>query len=398
MTDSTLKESLYLTFNLDETRYSISSEYLEEMFPLPEITLLPTASQDIIGVLNLRGDIVPILDPKLSLGYESSPYKTTDSVIVLKQSQLRIGLIVNSIGSLEARSTQVLDTSEPRLPEHLQSQFAEVGRKEMIRGRVQSQKAQDAADFDYSLWLLNEPEQWLRYVEIQPLISAANVLTAASQPASSEMPDEGRQTTYTAFFAPDATPEEHSIFQQRAYSLSQPIGQGSAKKQQDARSVLTIIAIEDTRFGVRLSAVKEFTEIQTVTPIPCCPPHIVGNMNLRGDILTLIDIRQFLNRTVEVASDEQTKQTSHPTSTPSFENSKVMVVELENCVAGILVGEVLEAMFPLRPQEMLGLSESSSPINQRYLQGEFSYRGTIVSILDLPKLLLQGDLDIDELV
>jgi purine-binding chemotaxis protein CheW len=49
------------------------------------------------------------------------------------------------------------------------------------------------------------------------------------------------------------------------------------------------------RFGLPLACIREFAAIRQVAPVPGCPPHIVGNMNLRGDIVTLVDIRSLLN-------------------------------------------------------------------------------------------------------
>ena len=80
----TKSDQRYLIFTLGQQQYSLDSTYLEEMLPLPEITPLPAAAPDILGILNLRGEMVPILDLNLSLGHDPLPYRTTDSVIVLK--------------------------------------------------------------------------------------------------------------------------------------------------------------------------------------------------------------------------------------------------------------------------------------------------------------------------
>ena len=50
---------------------------------------------------------------------------------------------------------------------------------------------------------------------------------------------------------------------------------------------------------------REFTNITRVTPIPCTPPHIVGNLNLRGEILTLIDLSNFLQLNTALVNQRQ---------------------------------------------------------------------------------------------
>lgn len=53
--------------------------------------------------------------------------------------------------------------------------------------------------------------------------------------------------------------------------------------------------VEGVHFGVRTSEVIEFTKGLEVTPIPLGPPVVAGFMNLRGQIVTAIDIRKQLN-------------------------------------------------------------------------------------------------------
>ncbi len=389
-----MKDQPYLSFSLGDRKYSLHTTYLEEMFPLPEITLLPTVSQDIIGILNVRGNIIPILDPKLSLGLEPTPYKPTDSIIVLKQSQLQVGLIVNNIGALETFSTTDIDPTDARL----QEQQSKARRKDMIAGKIQfSESAEPTVDPE-PFWLLNEPEKWLRYVEIQQLISIAGALedveaAAASDPAPATAM-ENSEGTQPLVFCPEAKPEERVIFQQRAQELKKSL----ATEKAEALSTLAIVAIEDKYFGVDLALVQEFAELQTINPIPCCPPHIVGNMNLRGNILTLIDIREILGQETNVAIHPSLAK---PLASPSSK-MKAMVVEINNTVAGILVKDVLEAMFPFNTQDQIPLSaedetDGDAPADP-YLQSKIPYGSDTIGVLNLPKLFSQGELIVEEVV
>jgi purine-binding chemotaxis protein CheW len=81
--------------------------------------------------------------------------------------------------------------------------------------------------------------------------------------------------------------------------------------------------------------VREFTDLQRIIPVPCCPDYIVGDLNLRGDILTVVDIRQALQMPVVEAA---------PTA-------KVMVVPLGDSLVGVLVDQVFDVfdLGPIRP-------------------------------------------------
>lgn len=47
-------------------------------------------------------------------------------------------------------------------------------------------------------------------------------------------------------------------------------------------------------FGVDVGLVQEIVRLQTITPVPLSPPEIAGLINLRGEVLTAIDLRTRL--------------------------------------------------------------------------------------------------------
>ena len=91
---------------------------------------------------------------------------------------------------------------------------------------------------------------------------------------------------------------------------------------------LAIIGLSGEYFAVELESVREFTNLQRITPVPCCPAHIVGDMNLRGDILTVVDIRKALQMPVGETA---------PTA-------KVMIVPLADSLVGVLVDQVVDVL------------------------------------------------------
>jgi len=127
-----------------------------------------------------------------------------------------------------------------------------------------------------------------------------------------------------------------------------------------------------------LSIVREFTKIEKITPIPCCPGHILGNMNLRGEILTLIDISQPLNLT-----------------TKSTKNAKnAVVIEVNEVVAGIAVEEVFDVV-DLRPEKLKQIPAAMDSNIALYLKGLAEYLGKTLNLVDLPKLIAQGAITVE---
>ena len=157
-----------------------------------------------------------------------------------------------------------------------------------------------------------------------------------------------------------------------------------AVESQDVKKLkpLGVIVLNGELFGIDLAMVREFTDIRNVIPIPCCPTHIIGNMNLRGEILTLVDIRELLNLPL----------------IGIINSSKVMIVEVEGIVAGVMVEKVSDVMFLLNPQDIKAVVGAIESINDEYLQGVAPYYEKMMNILDLPKIFLNGGLIVDEVI
>jgi purine-binding chemotaxis protein CheW len=85
-------------------------------------------------------------------------------------------------------------------------------------------------------------------------------------------------SSFYDLYCPNATTEERAIFRQRADNLRQSI---EISKVTNELMPLAVIGLGHEYFGLDLELVHEFTDISNLTPIPCCPNHIVGNMNLR---------------------------------------------------------------------------------------------------------------------
>lgn len=355
-----MKDHSYFTFSLHNRLYGIDASCVEEVFSLPELASSPKAAHDIIGIVNLRGEALPVMDLNLSFGYQSSDYHLTDSVIVLKWDDLRIGIIVNEVHGLRN-----IDIEEIITNFYGKQELVIIEQQEIIIGIVESAR---------NLLILLSSENLFRYIETQQIGSIANFLTKKNnfEADGLQLNSSDLLLTQQPIFFSNATLEEKAIFRQRADDLKIPL------ESQDLNGLktLAVIALSDHLFGIDLNLVREFTDIRRITPIPCCPAHIVGNMNLRGEILTLIDIRSLL----------------HLPLIGLTENHKVMVVDVADIVTGIIVEEVYNVTFFLNPLEIM----EAPATNDEYLQGVTRYHEKMMSILDLSKILLNGGLSVEE--
>ncbi len=90
------QENKYLTFGLKEEEYAIPILNVKEIIGMMSITKVPRLPEYIIGVLNLRGKIVPVLDLRLRLGMQGKEYDARTSIIVV-ELQTQVGLKASGI-------------------------------------------------------------------------------------------------------------------------------------------------------------------------------------------------------------------------------------------------------------------------------------------------------------
>jgi purine-binding chemotaxis protein CheW len=128
-----------------------------------------------------------------------------------------------------------------------------------------------------------------------------------------------------------------------------------------------------------LQAIREFAELRSVTPVPCCPEHVVGQMNLRGDLITLMDIAKAMG--LPAASARA--------------GCKVVVLNNVELRAGVLVDEVLEVLY-LPATDVTPVPASARASGQEYLRGTAPHGSRMLSLLDLPTLLMQESLIVNE--
>ncbi|NEU75944.1 chemotaxis protein CheW [Hassallia byssoidea VB512170] len=362
-----MKEHSYLTFSLNNYFYGISLVYVEEVFSLPELTPIPENPYKIVGIVNLRGNIVPVMDFNFTLDYQSLDYRFTDSLVILKWQEFRLGIIVNQIYEVINISPQEITTELD-----YQQEFAVVEQRKIIP---------DVATISGNIFILSNPDNWFNYVEIQQILSFKNLLEKKiiSNHNADKFPANASELLLSQqpVFCPNATWEE-TTFPKQADNLRLP------SESQDLKTFITlaVFTLNGNFFGIDLEMVREFTDIRQVTPIPCVKAHIIGNMNLRGEILTLIDICGLLNLPLMGIAN----------------NSKAMVVEVEGIVAGLMVEEVCDVMFSLNPREIRTVPTAINSVNNEYLQGAVLYHEKIMSILDLPKIFLNGGLIVDEVI
>lgn len=361
----------YLTFRLRELQYGIEVAQVREIFPLPELQQVPEAPGDIIGLLNLRGKLIPVMHLGRRLSQPLQPCRVTDSVIVVEVQGLQVGVVVHQVDEVcPIESAQISADLSYGRESHVNTAF--------LSG---------VATVEETLYLLVNPDALVRLAdEVAAMVwqaqlqnlqdvnlspdqagaeAALDAVGAAETALASGAPEPSGVGTFFEQFCPDSTAAEQALFRKRAADLRQPLVDDSKRDL----IPLAVVLLEGEFFGVDMTAVREFVAVRNVCAVPCCPAHVVGNMNLRGEVVTLIDIRAALNLP---------QASSRPPS-------KAMIAEAGDVVAGITVEDVCDILY-LNPADITGLPAAAGK-GSGCLQGTVPYQSTLLRVLDVLKLL-----------
>ncbi len=130
--------------------------------------------------------------------------------------------------------------------------------------------------------------------------------------------------------------EKEKIFFERAQSLK--IEKGKTTEDEDLVKVISF-HVAGEFFGIEVKCLQEVYEVSQITRIPCTPKVLVGLINYRGAVLTIINLRVLFNLNGEVLPDQnevdENESRQHAVST-----KKILIVESLDTRAGIVIDKL----------------------------------------------------------
>ena len=320
----------YLLFRLQDSVYGVHVRSVHEIVLLPELKTIAERAPYHIGVLNLRGAVVPVMDLELRFGRKSGVYSLTDYLLVLEHNNRFLGLVVHDVLGVERVKSE---------------QFESVSL--CTKAQVDTPCVDRLANIDEKIVML---------LDLAGLFSSSDDWTTA---------DNGNDTQSQSIIS-TSSPDDQALLRRRADQLRQ-----SSIEHETADFLPVALAeIGGEYFAFELEFVKEFFETRTITPVPCCPPQILGNVNLRGDVLTVIDIRAQLNLP----------------AISGAANGKIIVARMDDWIVGVLVDE-LHGVLYLPAAEITSVPSGAQTGDDASIKGTAPFRDSMMGIVDLPKLL-----------
>ena len=161
--------------------------------------------------------------------------------------------------------------------------------------------------------------------------------------------------------------------------MNQSHSASSQKKSNHGAQQWATFMLADEIYGVNVMQVQEVLRYTDIAPVPGAPDYVLGIINLRGNVVTVIDTRNRFG--LEGA--------------PVTDQSRIVIIEADRHIVGILVDSVAE-VINLQPTEIELSPNAGNDESAKFIQGVTSRDGKLLILIDLNKLLIETVPDTDD--
>ena len=142
---------------------------------------------------------------------------------------------------------------------------------------------------------------------------------------------------------------------------------------QDTNQRFLGFSLGEEEFGIPLLTVKEVIALPAITPIPQAPKHFLGIMNLRGQVISILDLRTKMNITAKKGSE-----------------NAVIICDVAGVQLGAVVDSVNQVYNP-KPEDVTAASELEHSKVASYIHSVYRDQNRLVLFLDIGKTLDVAD-------
>jgi len=133
--------------------------------------------------------------------------------------------------------------------------------------------------------------------------------------------------------------------------------------------------LEDETYGINVMQVQEVLRISEIAPVPGAPKYVLGIINLRGNVVTVIDTRLRFGLKPKDKNDD---------------SSRIIIVEVNGNVIGMLVDSVAEVVY-LHQSEIDSSPNVNNDESSRFIQGVCSREDQLLILVDVNKFLSEEE-------
>jgi len=132
--------------------------------------------------------------------------------------------------------------------------------------------------------------------------------------------------------------------------------------------------LDNEIYGINVMLIQEVLRVTEIAPVPGAPNYVIGIINLRGNVVTVIDTRMRFGLPPEEMDDA----------------TRIVIIEVENQTVGIVVDSVSEVV-DVDSSEIETAPNVGNDETARYIEGVVSRGDELLILVDLNKLLTEDE-------
>lgn len=320
-------ENSYLYFNIGDSKYAVNVRSVVEIMKLPMLEYPQKLANNVVGLLNYNNFTINVLDLRFYLNINVTPYSVANQLLIVKTDEALFGVIIDKVEDIITLDQSQVEyfqfTDEKKIIEFLYRLGGET----------------------VSVVNLSVIEEILKQGVVQSDIDITSLLPKD---------DDSRYK-----------------LMQRNQALMEKF-QASLITNVFAQDKFISFSLNSNHYCINLRYVQEFLKHATITPIPCDLSYVEGVITLRGDFVTIIDIKKFLsiNNSNEEKLDESNK-------------TNIIIIQTSDFKIGFLVDEILSIIDI--PEE--SINETSHHYLDKHILSEVVIEDKLYTILDMKTIL-----------
>lgn len=312
------KKNTHLYFKAGDNLYAINSANVLEIMKLPALDYPQKLPNNIVGLLKYNNFVINIVDVRFYLNIEVTPYNTHNELLIVKTDETIFGIITEKIVGIVPFESSKIDT------------IPFVDSKTIID----------------SIYKFNQET-----VFIINIYAIENLLKGTIETKEADIP---------SLFPQDEP--SRKIMLERTQTMSEKSSLSLMSGELHSKLKFISFNLNDDSYCIMLDYVKEVLKDTLITPVPGTPDFIKGIMNLRGDYITVLNLKNFLNI---------------PQNTTS-EKNPVIIVKFNDIEMALLIDKINE-LFEIQEDKI-------SEAGDGYYASEFIYNDTPYTILNIEKI------------
>ena len=314
------KKNSHLYFKIGEKKYAINSDNVLEIMKLPLLDYPQKLPNNIVGLLKYNNFVINILDIRFYLNMTIEPYSVNNELLIIKTDEIIFGIITDKILGIMPFEASDIDT------------IPYVDNKSIVESLYKFDKETIFIINIYAIEnLLKQHDLNLPPIDIYSLFPK----------------------------------DEHSleIMNKRTMAIADKSSLKLASGELHSKNKYISFNLNDDLYCIELNFVKEVLKDTPITKIPGTPDFIEGIMNLRGDYITVLNLKKFLNL---------------KSSTKVSDKNPVIIVKNNELEIAFLIDKINE-LFEVLDNKIIDTTDG-------YFMNEFMHNKSLYTTLNIDKI------------